>query len=252
MKTVALNANWATARGRRRCWNRNNKPEALNASGRRKWLPDMKKILLLQSCMEPAWIGLLTALAIQWSADTARANVRLEGSGPPAYARIESGLIHNDGEWAAIAFYRSPDCVPDDFNLLDFFNPAALECPSFVAGFEIWKNGPWAGDEAPIQSRLNNTGPMPILFVSWTELQTAIADGVLTVAELKGLSSLLIGAATFYSETLHPSNGPGGGQGAQQTMTSIAASGFLEDGRKFTYQATETKNTLRHVQIEFE
>ncbi len=92
---------------------------------------------------------------------------------------------------------------------------------------------------------------MPILFVSWTELQTAIADGDLTVAELMGLPSLLVGAATFYTETLHPSNGPGGGQGAQQTMTSIAASGFLEDGREFTYQATETKNTLRHVQIEF-
>lgn len=212
----------------------------------------MKAKLLLIQCIKPAWLSLLTALAIQWLGGTAHANVRLEATGGPFYARIESGLIHNDGEWAAIAFYRSPDCVPHDFNLLDFFNPAAMDCPSFVAGFEIWKNGPSAGDEAPIQSRLNNTGPMPIFFVSWTELQIAISDGVLTIVELKGLPSLQIGAATFYTETLHPSNGPGGGQGAQQTMTSIVASGFLQDGRAFTYQATETKNTLRHVKIEFE
>jgi hypothetical protein len=33
-------------------------------------------------------------------------------------------------EWAAIAFYRPPACVPDDFNLLDFFDPNAMDCPS--------------------------------------------------------------------------------------------------------------------------
>lgn len=199
----------------------------------------------LARCMKPAWFSLLTAQAILWSTETAQANVRLEATGGPFYARIEPGLIHTDGEWAAIAFYRSPACVPEDFNLLDFFNPAALGCPSFVAGFEIWKNGPWAGDAAPIQSRLDNTAPMPIWFVSWTELQTAIADDILTIEELTAMPTLLVGAATSFTETLHPS------EGAQQTKTTIVASGFLEGGRKFTYQATETKNTLRHVKIEF-
>ena len=195
--------------------------------------------------MKPAWLSLLTALTISWLGGTAQANVRLEATGGPFYARLESYLIHNDGEWAAIAFYRSPDCVPGDFNLLEFFDPAALDCPSFVGGFEIWKNGPWAGDQSPIQSELKLTGPMPIWFVSWTELQTAIADDVLTIEELVAVPSLLVGAATSFTETLHPS------EGAQQTKTTIVASGFLEDGRKFTYQATETKNTLRHVKIEF-
>ena len=55
------------------------------------------------------------------------------------------------------------------------------------------------------------------------------------------------GEATFYTETLHPSGA------AQETMICIVASGFLADGRKFTFQATGTKeeNRLNHVKIEF-
>ena len=205
----------------------------------------MKTTLQLGRCVKPAWLSLLTALTVQWLGGTAQANVRLEATGGPFYARFESYLIHTDGEWAAIAFYRSPECVPDDFNLLNFFDPAALGCPSFVAGFEIWKNGPWAGDESPIQSELKLRSPMPIWFVSWTELQTAIAGDVLTIEDLAAMRSLLVGTATSFTETLHPS------QAAQQTKTTIVASGFLEDGRSFTYQATETHDTLRHVKIEF-
>src|SRR5678816_4207870 len=43
----------------------------------------------------------------------------------PFYARLERGLIHTDGEWAAIAFYRPPTCVRSDFNMLDFFDVPA-------------------------------------------------------------------------------------------------------------------------------
>jgi hypothetical protein len=191
-------------------------------------------------------LSLLTALALYGSGGTAPASVRLESDGGPFYARIERGLVHTDGKWAAIAFYRPPACAPADFNLLDLFDPAAFGCDSFVAGFEIWKHGPWAGEEAPIQSHLNNTGPMPIWFVSWSELQAAMADDVLTVGELAGLPSLLVGTAMSFSETLHPF------RAAKQTMVSIVASGVLADGRKFTYQATETHNTIRHVRIVFE
>ena len=97
----------------------------------------MKTKLQLVRFVKPAGLGLLSALAIQYLGGTAQANVRLEATGGPFYARVESGLIHNNGEWAAIAFYRPPGCVPHDFNLLDLFNPAAVDCPSFVAGFEI-------------------------------------------------------------------------------------------------------------------
>jgi len=203
----------------------------------------------LVRCVSPAWLRLLVTLAVLGSSGVAQAAERVAQTSAdlPFYARIGQGEIYHDGEWAAIAFYRDPDCVPADFNLLDFINPAALGCDSYVAGFEIWKNGPWAGDSAPIQSRLNNTGSMPIWFVSWTDLQAAIADGKLTIGELAGLPSRVIGTATFYSETLHPSGM------AQQTMISIVASGSLPSGGKFTYQATGTKvnNRLNHVKIEF-
>lgn len=143
-------------------------------------------------------------------------------------------------------FYRAPSCVPPSFNLLNFFHPAAFGCESFVRGFEIWRNGPWAGDAAPLQQRLDNTGPLPVWFVAWSVLEAAIADDRLTIGELASLPSLLVGHATRFRETLHPY------QGAQQTMISIVASGVLENGHTFIYQATETHGVLRHVRIEFQ
>ncbi len=167
----------------------------------------------------------------------------------PFYARLERGLIHTDGEWAAIAFYRPPSCVRVDFNLLDFFDaPAAFGCNAtpepYLVGFGIYRGGPF---DPPIQSRLQlvRGQTMPVWFVKWSDLEDAIADNNLTIGELEGLGSLLKGEAAFYTETLHPS------QAAQQTMTDIVAFGYLDDGGTFIYQATETHGTLRHVKIDF-
>ena len=50
--------------------------------------------------------------------------------GHPCYARIALGEIYHDGEWAAIAFYRDPDSIREDFNLLEFLDiPAVFYCP---------------------------------------------------------------------------------------------------------------------------
>ena len=74
----------------------------------------------------------------------------------------------------------------------------------------------------------------------------ALSDDILTKAELLDMESLIQGHATFFEETLHPS------QGAQQTMLEIVAYGLLDDGRSFEYKATEVKGVLKHVRIEFE
>jgi hypothetical protein len=206
--------------------------------------------------VNPAWLKLLVTIAMLGSAGMAQAAARVAQTSAdlPFYARIAQGEIYHDGEWAAIAFYRPPGCIREDFNLLDFLDiPEVFGCNSaepYVIGFAVLKN------DVPIQSRLQLNpnlqrlkpkDQMPIWFVSWTELQTAIEDDFLTIQELFDMDSLLIGTAKSYTETLHPFGF------AQQTMISIVASGILEDGRKFSYQATGTKedNRLNHVKIEF-
>ena len=192
----------------------------------------------------------LTLAAFALSALPSLASVRLEveagvPGGGPFYARIERGLVHHDAEWAAIAFYRLPECVPGDFDLLDLFDvPRSFECPFLAEGFEIWQNGP-PGDLAPIQSKLHGAGAVPVWFARWSEVEDGVADGVLTMDELRGLRSLTRGIATFFQETLHPS------QPGRQTMTTVVATGVLDDGRSFRYHATEVDSALRSVEIVF-
>jgi len=213
-------------------------------------IKEIESIQFNEETMRISKTSILLFVAVAIGMGIVYANVRLlvpqESPGSPFYARIERGLIHHTEEWAAIAFYRDPSCVPLDFNLLDLFDaPRAFGCALTVHGFESWKNGPSQGDMAPIQSKLQGDGAVPIWFVRWNELQAAVADDVLTIGELESLPSFLEGYATFFEETLHPMGG------AQQTMLEIIAYGLLEDGRSFEYKVTEVKGTLKHVTIEF-
>jgi len=170
----------------------------------------------------------------------------------PFYARIGPGpnAIH-DEQWAAIPFYTSPDCVPADFNLLNFFDiPRAFGCPLNVQGLSVWKNGPPPIDLAPIQNILQGTGAVHIWFVHWNELQAGLADGVLTVPELRVMPSLQKGLANLYHETLHP---PGT---AQVGRDVIAAHGTLTDGRVFQLESSAEYTSsfeyrLRNIRIVF-
>jgi len=192
----------------------------------------------LARCVNPAWLSLLVALATLGTAGMAQAAVRVEGDAGPFYARIQAGFVPTDGEWAAIVFYRDPACVPTGFNLLQFWDPGAFGCHSYVAAFGIIGNAP-----SPIFTQLRGVEPVPVWFVSWSELQQAMADDVLTIGELASLPSLLVGHATFYNDTQHP--------GVAQCHSAVEASGYLEDGRCFQYQMVERNNTLRHIRIEF-
>lgn len=185
----------------------------------------------------------------------ATANVRLDNIEMPAYARIagpavDGGVeeVFHDDEWAAIPFYRPPGCVRPDFDLLEFFDiPAVFGCgPPTVEMWTIWRNGPGI-DNAPIQLRAEGLGAVPVWFVSWVELQTAMNDGVLTIGELAGLPSLLVGSAAFYSETIHPT------QAANVPFLQFVARGTLEDGRSFQVEATRSGGAggLTHVGITF-
>ena len=158
--------------------------------------------------------------------------VRTEGGNVPFYARTDI-LFHND-EWAVIVFYRSPECVPENFNLLQFYDiPGAFSCfPPTTTGWDIWENGP-SVDPTPIKSQLRGLGAVPVWLVNWPEMFAAAADGVLTMSELESMSSLVKGSASFYNESLIIS----------RKMTYVAK-GTLEDGRFFHVQATSIDQPL--------
>ena len=74
---------------------------------------------------------LIATMVVLGAADLAAAqpvHVAFPGGtpGPPIYASVGSGFLPHTEELAVVFFYRSPACVPADFNLLDFldFTPA--------------------------------------------------------------------------------------------------------------------------------
>ena len=102
-------------------------------------------------------------------------------------------------------------------------------------------------------ANLHGLGAVPIWFVSWPELQVALADDVLTVPELLSLPSLQIGFASFFKETQHPGNERP--QGAGNGKIQMTAYGTLTNGHTFQFQVREMgvkqQSVLRHVKIEF-
>ncbi len=160
------------------------------------------------------------------------------------YARIDQGTILHSDDWAAIIFYRPPECVPDDFNLLEFGDPSAVNCtPLTVDGFIIQSGGPVP---STIQIKLNGLGAVPVWFVAWSELEAAVTDGMLTMIELESLPSLLVGLANFYTEIQSP-----GKVGKNSAMINCDAQGNLEDGRSFNVNALIIGDEVINVSIKF-
>ena len=166
---------------------------------------------------------------------SALANVRFDDAGqPPFYARLERGAIYTDGESVAVFYYRPPDCIPPDFNLLDFFDfENAWGClPGTTEGFAIVKD-PTTNDP-PVQQVLHGLGAVPVWFVSLVEYELAVADDVLTIGELGSLPSLKMGHASIYQEVLHPMGGP-------SHHLECNASGTLESGIRFKVHVVFTE-----------
>jgi hypothetical protein len=180
--------------------------------------------------------------------------VRLEANGEvPFYARFGENETFSDGEWTVIVFYRSPDCIPADFNLNQFFHfpsegsPGAFACaPPMMMSIEYWANGPET-DPAPLIAEMTGRGAVPVWFIAQAEVEQAMEDGMVTIGELAALPSRQVGEAKAYTELLHPS------QTNAQTLIQFKAEGALEDGRAFTvdvsYGAPEVDD---HTTIEIE
>jgi hypothetical protein len=165
--------------------------------------------------------------------------------GPPFYARVGMQFLE-DGEWLAIPFYRDPACVPEDFNLLEFFHfpgadgPGAFACPLLMTGRLLTE--PDASPETFPRQVLLEGDAVPFWIVSWEAFQAAAAEGEVTVGDLAALSPLR-GIASRFHETLHPREG--------EHRIILDASGLLEDGRPFRFHATDIEDELRAIRIEF-
>jgi hypothetical protein len=212
----------------------------------------MKRNILL-AC---AALALTLAVGIAWfqiaSADGGLVRTifpSAEDPGPPLYTNIDilpPHLYEQDGEWAAIFFFRDPSCVPAEFNLLDYFDfQNAFGCPLTMDGFTLWAGEPFVG--APIQVSASGLGAVPVWFAPFETINQAIQDGVLKIGELAELPGLLVGNADQFNLMFHPQ------MGNPIPKTILNAYGQLEDGRQFVLHATEGGDPfeLKVIKIEF-
>src|SRR5687768_8643914 len=182
---------------------------------------------------------ILSFLVLLAFAGAAWANERLrvpEDATPPFYTSGSGPFILgdgslfaiNDGEWAAIVFYRSAEFAPAGFDFLNDSDPNVFDAPLHVEGFiQFDRHGNF------LMSQARGTGAVPIWFVRWDELQAATGDGTLLLDELLAMDSLRIGAAMELEEQNHVADVH------PVSHLTVVASGTLEGGGTFDLRVVE-------------
>jgi hypothetical protein len=213
-------------------------------------------IITAQSCSNPEFtesigennmVGHETLLHEFRSAQTDRGNKKVkfpsEDPGAPLYARtgeILNQFFVTDG-WLVIPFYRTPECIREDFNLLTIFDvPAAFGCPLTVEGFYMIEKGAPQGT-FPIIVQSNGSA-VPVWMVRWDDFLATTADGILTIEELRSLNPLM-GTANKFHETLRPR--------MENHLVQINASGYLTDGRSFRFHVTHKGSETSSIGLTF-
>lgn len=165
----------------------------------------------------------------------ALANVRIENGGQvPFYAQMSADETVTDGTWVGIVFFRPVDCIPSDFNLLDYFDFSAFGKPTTMDGFDIW--GDPDTDPAPLYEVFKGKGEVPVWFVSLAEYEIAKSDGTLTIGELEGMDSLRTGVGSKVNVVFHTAL-------SNSHHAVITASGALDGGGTFELNAFYRKST---------
>lgn len=177
--------------------------------------------------------GAALACVAVWSSQgsVSHAMVRIDPVEVPFYAREVPGE-----KYSAWIFYRPPGCIPPGFNLRAFFDvPRVFGCePMTMKGYAIFQNGPGI-DPAPLVSRLDGRGAVPIWFLRTRAAEAVNADGVVTVAELAAHRPLR-GSAHFYWEILEND----GDDDATDWGFTALARGKLNGHRPFSYLTVRT------------
>ena len=149
----------------------------------------------------------------------------------PMYARVErlSGeplpsLSQPGDGWRLIYFYRPPECIPADYDLLDFFDfERAAECgPVLIDGRVVFEG---EAVPPPLAYEGHGRGDVPVWLFPAEDWAAATADGRATIEELESLGPVK-GTAAELSEVLVVETDIGG-------PFTLSVEGTLEDGRSF-------------------
>ena len=177
-----------------------------------------------------------------------------DNPGPPLLAsgltlgKTGFGATRTDGEWVAITFVRDPhdphpDCLAHGLNLLSPPPQPVADCSLTIKG-RVWVRDP-SNPMNPVKAEHQGLGAVPVYFVHLSEFEAAVMDGVLTIAELEGLPSLLIGYASFHRDEIRfPQEGRPG-------KHSIGSRGQLQDGRSFQHSGVVIGTKNVQTRIEF-
>jgi hypothetical protein len=166
--------------------------------------------------------------------------------GIPAYARVTSvalQLYHSDG-WLAIPFFRDPDCVPDDFDLLQLFHfpgpdgHGAFACPLRHSGHYLVEEGAQPGTFPRLY--VSHGDAVPFWFVRWSDFQGAMADGSVTLPRVRTMNPRM-GMATMFRETVQPR--------LDEHLVITDARGHLDDGTPFEFHVTHVGDQTRRIRI---
>lgn len=184
----------------------------------------------------------IAVLAVIASA-TAFAGARIEYNevfnGPPYYATP----LYVEGEPVTpVIFYRNPDDIPDDANLLAVdFNAQSI--PFLMDGFIVFGDNNFV---APTHQEVHGEFT-PVWFVDTAAYEAIAADGDVTMPELEGLAPVL-GLTEQYYETVHF------GPGEAVPFAEVQANGILEGGHTWTLHLTEAwlPPSYEHVIIHYE
>lgn len=132
--------------------------------------------------------------------------------GIPFYARVgyppgfPEGQLFEAAGRVVIVFYRVVSCIPDDFDLLDFFHfpspdgPGAYQCPAYHTGV-LYTEADAPPTAFPKIVDLKGTA-VPIWLVDAGQFREAASDGSLTMPELAGLDRIERTVDT-YEEHIH-------------------------------------------------
>lgn len=138
-----------------------------------------------------------------------------EHPGIPLYARLgypagfPEGQIIEADDRVIVVFYREISCIPEDFNLLDFFHfpgpdgPGAYQCAPYHTG-TLYTEPDASPMDFPRIIDLEGTA-VPLWMVDAAQLHAAAADGSLTLPELAALDRIER-VAGAYDEHLHARN----------------------------------------------